>query len=37
MTDPQYAEPSGMSVIKLRKWESNQVWILKSTGENYFK
>ena len=37
MTELQYAEHLGVPLIKLRKWESNQVQIFKSTWEKYFK
>ena len=37
MTIIQYAEYLGIQPGKLRRWESNQVHILKSTWERYFK
>lgn len=37
MTIIQYAEYLGIQPGKLRRWESNQVHILKNTWERYFK
>ena len=37
MTVVQYAKYLGVPVTKLRRWESNQVQIFKSTWEKYFK
>ena len=37
MSVVQYAKHLGVQAGKLRRWESNQVQILKSTWEKYFK
>lgn len=37
MTIPQYARYLGVHSVKLRRWESNQVQISKTTWERYFK
>ena len=37
MTVPQYARHLGVQTGKLRRWESNQVQIFKSTWKKYFK